>query len=124
MRALADGTAAMPDWVGEEVVTDNLDEIPGHFEGHEGTRRWARESFAIMEDGFLELQELTQVGPDAVVAVALVRGRMNETGIDPRFPLSIVHGFRGGQAVYAKGFADRDAAFDFARAWNTNAHQT
>jgi hypothetical protein len=117
MRSLRDGSKPMPDWTHPDVITDNLDEIPAHFEGHEGLRRWARESFAIMDDGYLELQELIPVTPDVVVSVALVRGKMKETGIDPHFPLHTVHAFRDGLSVYAKGFADREAALEFARAW-------
>jgi ketosteroid isomerase-like protein len=121
LRALADGAAPMPEWMSEDVVIDNLDEIPGHFEGHDGVRRWARETFAIFDDGHMELQELIQVKPDALVSVALIRGRMRETGIDPKFPFSVVHGFRDRRLAYGKGFIDREAAIEFAGGW---PHQT
>jgi hypothetical protein len=121
MRGLGDGTCPIPAWIDENVVSDNLDEIPGRFEGHDGLRRWARESFAIFDDGFFDLQEIIPVTDDVAVSAALVRGRMKETGLDPRFPLYTVHAFHQGRAVYAKGFADRDAALEFARGW---PHQT
>lgn len=124
MRGLGDGTLALPDWLDEGIVVDNLDEIPGHFEGHEGVRRWARESFAIIDDGFLELQELTPVHEDAVVSVGLVRGRMKETGLDPRFPLSSAHGCSEGRLVYGRGFSNREEAIEFARAWRPQVHHT
>jgi ketosteroid isomerase-like protein len=116
LRALADGSLELPeDWFDPEFSLDNLEEIPGHFEGSEGVRRWARESFAVMDDAFLELQEIVETGPDVVVITSLLRGRMKETGIEMAFPLHAVYRYRNGRILHTQGFSDLERARASAR---------
>ena len=47
MRALADGTLALPPGTPDDYVVENLDEIPGRFEGHDRAPQAA--DFAFIE---------------------------------------------------------------------------
>ena len=120
IRALADGTAEVPDFIAEDHVVVNFKEWPivGPYVGHEGLRRWAHETFEPVDDGYFELRgEPIVVAPNVIVVRQTVRGRLKATGLELAYDMLSMQCLRDGKIVLSKGFLDEDEALIEARAW-------
>jgi ketosteroid isomerase-like protein len=89
--------------------------IPGPYRGHEGVRRWREDTFDVIEDWRLELDEvLTGDDPDVLVAIHRFVGRMKHTHLPANFPLAVVVRFRDGRIADFESYRERHEALDAA----------
>ncbi|HXD57571.1 MAG TPA: nuclear transport factor 2 family protein [Thermoleophilaceae bacterium] len=85
--------------------------ITGPYHGHEGVRAWRRDTFDVIDDWRLELDEvITGDDPDVMVAMQRFVGRMQHTGLPANFPLAVLVLFRDGLIVRFQGYRERDEA--------------
>lgn len=120
IRSLGDGSAEVPDFIAEDHVVINFKEWPivGPYVGHDGLRRWARETFEPVEGGHFELRgDPIAIAPNVIVARQTVRGRLKETGMELAYEMLTMQCIRDGKLVLSKGFLDEDEAIAEARAW-------
>ena len=118
LEGLADGTRPISDAISEDYVIINFKEWPiaGPYEGHEGYRRWARDTFEPIEEGYFEESEPPlRVGPGVWVIRISARGRLKETGMELAYEFASVQVIRDGKIVLAHGFLDFDEAMAEAR---------
>jgi ketosteroid isomerase-like protein len=89
--------------------------IPGPYRGHEGVRRWREDTFDVIEDWRLELDEvLTGDDPDVLVAIQRFVGRMKHTHLPANFPLAVVVRFRDGRIADFESYRERHEALEAA----------
>lgn len=89
--------------------------ITGPYHGHEGVRAWRSDTFDVIDDWRLELDEvITGDDPDVMVAMQRFVGRMQHTGLPANFPLAVVVRFRDGLIVRFEGYRERDEALEAA----------
>lgn len=97
--------------------------IPGPYRGHDGVRRWQADTFDVIDDWRLELDEVvTGDDPDVMVAITRFVGSMKHTNLPADFPLFVVVRFRHGKIASFEGFREQREALDAAglnraRAW-------
>lgn len=89
--------------------------IPGPYRGHDGVRRWQADTFDVIDEWRLELDEVL-TGDDLGVMVAVNRfvGRMKHTNLPANFPLAVVVRFRDGKIASLEGYRDRTEALEAA----------
>ena len=89
--------------------------ISGPYRGHDGARQWRRDTFDVIDDWRLELDEVI-TGDDPEVMVALQRfvGRMKHTDLAANFPLAVIVRFHDGLIVRFEGYRDRSEALEAA----------
>lgn len=89
--------------------------ISGPYHGHDGARRWRDDTFDVIDEWRLELDEVI-TGPDPEVMVAINRfvGRMKHTNLPANFPLAVVVRFRDGRIASFEGFRERTEALEAA----------
>jgi ribosomal protein S18 acetylase RimI-like enzyme/ketosteroid isomerase-like protein len=85
--------------------------IPGPYRGHDGVRRWQADTFDVIDDWRLELDDVIS-GDDPGVMVAINRfvGRMKHTNLPADFPLAVVVRFRDGLIAEFDGYRERSEA--------------
>ena len=89
--------------------------ISGPYRGLDGLRRWREDSFDVLEDGRLLLDEvITGDDPDVIVVTNRFIGRMRHTGLIADFPLTVVVRFRDGLIVRFEGYRERAEALKAA----------
>jgi len=89
--------------------------ISGPYRGLDGLRRWREDSFDILEDGRLLLDEvITGDDPDLMVATNRFVGRMRHTRLTADFPLTVIVRFRDGLIVRFEGYRERAEALTAA----------
>ena len=89
--------------------------IVGPYRGLDGLRRWREDSFDVLEDGRLLLDEvITGDDPDVMVVTNRFVGRARYTGISADFPLTVVVRFRDGLIVWFEGYRERAEALTVA----------
>jgi ketosteroid isomerase-like protein len=89
--------------------------IPGPYRGHDGVRRWREDTFDVIDEWRLELDEvITGDDPDVMVAIHRFVGRMKHTDLPANFPLAVVVRFRDGLIVTLDGYRDRAEALEAA----------
>jgi ketosteroid isomerase-like protein len=119
LQGLADGSLPIPETVAEDYVVINFREWPiaGPYEGHEGYRAWARDTFEPIEGGHFEEREPPlRVGPGVWILQVTARGRLRETGMELEYPMQSVTVVRDGKLVRSHGFLDFDEAMAEAQA--------
>jgi len=85
--------------------------ISGPYRGLDGLRRWHEDTFDVIEDSRLLLDEvITGDDPDVMVVTQRFVGRMRHTGLTADFPLSAVVRFRDGLIVRFEGYRERAEA--------------
>ncbi len=85
--------------------------ISGPYRGLDGLRRWREDSFDVLEDGRLLLDEVINGDdPDVMVVTNRFVGRMRHTGLIADFPLTVVVRFRDGLIVRFEGYRERAEA--------------
>ena len=89
--------------------------IPGPYRGHDGLRRWRRDTFDVIQDWRLELDEVVAGDdPDVIVALQRFVGPMQHTDLPANFPLAVVVRFRDGLIVRLEGYRSRSEALEAA----------
>lgn len=89
--------------------------IAGPYRGHDGLRRWRQDTFDVIKDWRLELDEvITGEDPDVMVAIERFVGRMEHTDLVANFPLAVVVRFRDRLIVRFEGFRGRREALETA----------
>jgi ketosteroid isomerase-like protein len=89
--------------------------IPGPYHGRDGARQWHRDTFDVIDDWRLELDEVIESGdPDVLVALNRFVGRMKHTNLPANFPLAVVVRFRDGLIVRFDGYREREEALEAA----------
>lgn len=89
--------------------------IPGPYFGHDGLRQWRDDTFDVIEDWHLELDEvITGDDPNAMVMMERFVGRMKHTDLHANFPLAVVVNFRDGLIARFHGYRQRDEALKAA----------
>ena len=100
--------------------------IPGPYHGRDGVRRWREDTFDVIDDWRMELDEVIETGdPDVLVAIHRFVGRMKHTNLPADFPLAVVVRFRDGRIARFDGYRERAEALEAvgldqrqrARAW-------
>jgi ketosteroid isomerase-like protein len=85
--------------------------ISGPYRGRDGLRRWCEDSFDILDDGRLLLDEvITGEDPDVMVVTNRFVGRMRHTRLTADFPLTVVVRFRDGLIARFEGYRERAEA--------------
>src|SRR3954452_25455461 len=89
--------------------------IAGPYRGHDGLRQWRQDTFDVITDWRLELDEvITGSDPDLMVAAQRFAGRMQHTDLEANFPLFVVVRFRNGLIVRLEGYRERSEALEAA----------
>lgn len=89
--------------------------ISGPYRGHDGLRQWRQDTFDVITEWRLELDEvITGDDPDVMVAIQRFVGRMEHTGLRANFPLAVVVRFRDGLIVRFEGYLERSEALEAA----------
>ena len=87
--------------------------IRGPYHGHEGLRRWRDDTFDVLEEWRLELDEVVEgVDPDLLVAIERFVGRARYTDLEADFPLAVVVRFRDGLILGFHGYRERAEALE------------
>jgi ketosteroid isomerase-like protein len=87
----------------------------GPYHGRDGARQWHRDTFDVIDDWRLELDDVIESGdPDVLVALTRFVGRMKHTNLPANFPLAVVVRFRDGLIVRFDGYRERDEALEAA----------
>jgi ketosteroid isomerase-like protein len=85
--------------------------LPGPYFGYGGLRQWRDDTFDVIEDWRLELDEvITGDDPTAMVMMERFVGRMKHTDLQANFPLAVVVNFRDGLIARFQGYRNRDEA--------------
>jgi ketosteroid isomerase-like protein len=96
--------------------------IAGPYRGHDGLRRWRQDTFDVIRDWRLELDEvITGEDPDVIVAMQRFAGRMQHTELEASFPLAVVVRFRDGLITRFQGYRERSEALEAAGLDNNGA---
>jgi ketosteroid isomerase-like protein len=94
-----------------EIVMFEGSPISGPYFGREGLRQWRDDTFDVIDEWRLELDDVaTGDDPDVMVAFERFVGRMKHTDLQANFPLAVLVRFRDGMIVRFEGFRDRDEA--------------
>ncbi|HEY1360409.1 MAG TPA: nuclear transport factor 2 family protein [Thermoleophilaceae bacterium] len=89
--------------------------LAGPYQGHEGVRQWRQDTFDVIRDWRVELDELIAgEDPDVVVAAERFVGRMAHTDLPASFPLAVVVRFRDGLIARFEGYRELDEALEAA----------
>ncbi len=89
--------------------------IPGPYRGHDGLRKWRQDTFDVIQEWRLELDDvITGDDPDVMVAMQRFVGRMEHTDLEANFPLAVVVRFRDGLIVRFEGHREKREALDAA----------
>lgn len=89
--------------------------VPGPYRGHDGLRQWRQDTFDVIEEWRLELDEvITGNDPDVIVAMQRFIGRMQHTDLPADFPLAVVVRFIDGLIVRFEGYRERNEALEAA----------
>jgi ketosteroid isomerase-like protein len=89
--------------------------IAGPYRGHAGVEAWFSDTFDVIDDWRLELDEvITGDDPDLMVAIERFVGRMRHTDLQANFPLAVVVRFRDGRIYRFEGYRKRREALEAA----------
>ena len=98
-----------------ELVMFRGSPIAGPYHGYEGLRQWRADTFDVIEDWRLELDEvITGDDPDVMVALQRFVGRTAHTDLAVDFPLAVVVRFRDGLIWRFEGYRKRADALKAA----------
>jgi ketosteroid isomerase-like protein len=87
--------------------------ISGPYHGHEGLQRWREDTFDVIEDWRVELDEvITGEDSDVMVAVQRFVGRVRHSGLPVDFQLAAVVRFRNGLIARFEGYRKRSEALE------------
>jgi ketosteroid isomerase-like protein len=85
--------------------------ISGPYRGRDGMQQWCDDTFDVIEDWRLELDDvITGEDPDVLVAMQRFVGRMKHTDLAANFPLAVLVRFRDGLMVRVEGYRERSEA--------------
>ena len=117
IAAVRDGSLPIDDFYTPDVLLENFENAPigGPYHGHEGIRQWARDSFDVVEDGRLDLDDVIEVDDEHLVVVNTYRGRSVVMGMEVELRFSAVMRMQEGRVRHLRGFLDHDEALRVAR---------
>ena len=85
--------------------------IAGPYKGHDGVRQWRDDTFDVIDDWRVELDEvIAGDDPDTLVIVQRFVGRTKHTDLPVNFPLAVVVRFRDGLIARFDGYREREEA--------------
>ena len=104
--------------VSPDVVVENFEEfmITEPYHGHDGVRQWAIDNGEGVRGGWLDLEEITDMGGGWVLTRHLAHGTATSTGIDFSLRFHAAIRVEDGLIVYVKGFREREDAEEAIRA--------
>jgi len=89
--------------------------IRGPYRGHQGLQQWRDDTFDVIEDWRVELDDVvTGDDPHLLVAIQRFVGRTRHTGLEVDFPLAVVVRFRDGLISRFEGYRERAEALEAA----------
>jgi ketosteroid isomerase-like protein len=89
--------------------------IRGPYRGHQGLQQWREDTFDVIEDWRVELDDVvTGDDPNLVVAFQRFVGRARHTDLEVDFPLAVVVRFRAGLISGFEGYRKRREALEAA----------
>src|SRR5688500_17289297 len=98
-----------------ELHTFRGSPIAGPYHGYEGLRQWRADTFDVIADWRLELDEvITGDDPDVMVILQRFVGRTVHTDLAVDFPLAVVVRFRDGRLWRFEGYRKRVEALEAA----------
>jgi len=97
-----------------EIVNFSEGPLTKPYRGHAGMRQWVSESFAEIDDAWVELDEVLASGQSHVVITVRFHGTMGFSGIPVDAPLAVLYRFRDGKIDYVQGFTDSAEALEAA----------
>jgi ketosteroid isomerase-like protein len=108
-------TEAVIDHLDPAVHADMSERVfnPGFYEGHDGYRRFLRETDAVWDDFRVEPLEFTDAGEKVVVS-HMVRGRGKESGVEVELPSTNLYTVSEGLVVAIRMYRDHDRALEAA----------
>jgi ketosteroid isomerase-like protein len=81
--------------------------ISGPYRGHDGLRQWQADTFDVIDEWRIDLDDLIlSDDPDVMVAMERFVGRMAHTDLVANFPLAVVVRFRGGLIFGFEGYRE------------------
>jgi len=102
----------------EEIEIRNAEDflMPGHYQGHDGVRRWRDQVFDIFDDARVETDDILDVPGDGETVVMLLRatGTASYTGIKVDFEWAAIWTMRDGKLLRAQGYLNRADALEAA----------
>ncbi|HLM26754.1 MAG TPA: nuclear transport factor 2 family protein [Thermoleophilaceae bacterium] len=116
VESVAEGGTDLAPYFQPEMVIVNFSEGPltKPYQGHAGVRQWVAESFAEIDDAWVELDEVLASGQSHVVITVRFHGTMGLSGIPVDAGLAVLYRFRDGKIAYMQGFTDSAEALDAA----------
>ena len=86
---------------------------PERYEGHEGVRKWFRDTFSIWRSVHVEAEEFIEIGDWTLVHLRS-RLRGEASGVELEVPSTATHQFRNGKIVHDRVYLDRAEALEAA----------
>jgi ketosteroid isomerase-like protein len=104
----------------EYIEIGNLPEfvIQGPYRGHAGVHTWFDESFDVVADRRMVVEDVIEIDGDTVVTVQLVTGTSTHTGLAFDLRWAAVWKVRGGKVERVQGYATKGRALKAATAGN------
>ena len=105
----------------EFIEIGNLPEfvIQGPYRGHAGVHTWFDESFDVVADRRMVVEEISEIDGDTVVSVQLVTGTSTHTGLAFDLRWAAVWKVRDGKVERVQGYATKGRAMKAAKAGHT-----
>jgi ketosteroid isomerase-like protein len=89
--------------------------VQGPYRGHEGVRQYAEQTFDVVEDLRIVLDDVIEADDgETVVSAQRALGTTRHTRMDVDFPWAVVWAIRDGRVVHAQGFATKEEALKVA----------
>jgi ketosteroid isomerase-like protein len=89
--------------------------IQGPYHGHDGVRRYVRDTYDVIDELRVVLDEVVDAGDgETVVTAQRARGRASHTQLEVDYPWAVVWTVRGGKVVRARGHASKAEALEAA----------
>ena len=102
----------------EEIEIRNAEDfaMPGHYQGHEGVRRWCDQVFEIADNARVEPEEIIDVHGDGETVLMLLRatGIASHTKLKMEFEWAAIWTVRDGKVLRAQGYMSRADALEAA----------
>ena len=105
---------AILDLVDDTIVFEPLRSgVEGAFHGHEGIRKFVRDTAQSWSQFEVAYDEIRDLG-DRVLAVGTVRTQGRGSGVETEVPTAALFTFRKGRIVHYKDFGNAEAALEAA----------
>ena len=101
----------------EHIEIGNLPEfvIQGPYRGHADVHKWFEESFDVVADRRMLIEEATEVDPETVVTIQVVTGTSTHTDLPFELRWAAVWKISDGKVDRVQGYATRGQAMKAAK---------